>query len=98
MVELWYCLFLCVPSSGTNSHYFAFAVYNLKNFSSSPYLYLLNTEMLHTETKVKDKAIPVQAYYRPGGWVFQIARQSAPEFLSTGRLYPSGNIPGTYFY
>jgi len=64
---MWYCLFLCVPSSGTDPHYVVFTAYSLNNFSSSPYLYLLNTEMLHTGTKGTDKTIPVQAYYRPGG-------------------------------
>ena len=61
-------LFISVRSfSGTNSHYVTFSVSNLNNFSSSPYLYLMNMEMLHTETKGKGKAILVQAYYRPGG-------------------------------
>jgi hypothetical protein len=53
------------------------------------------------------KIIPVQEYYRPGG--FQ--KVEAPRFLntcymkvvrlsavSTGNLYPLGNIPGTHFY
>ena len=45
----------------------------------------------------KRKAIPVQALKVPGlqdNRYMKVVRLSA---LRTGRLYPPGNIPGTYF-
>jgi len=53
------------------------------------------------------KTTPVQAYYRPLGFQeveahrFQDNRHMNVVRLSTlhtGRLYPTGNIPGTHFY
>jgi hypothetical protein len=68
--------------------------------------YILIKGMPGTGEHSNGKAIPIQAYYSPGG--FQ--KVEAPRFLnshhmkvvrlsalSTGHLYPLGNIPVTHF-
>ena len=51
-------------------------------------------------TKGKCRAIPVHAYYMPGGFHVSNNRHMKVLRLSavrTGQLYPAGNIPGTHF-
>jgi len=55
-----------------------------------------------TNEVTKGKTIPGKALKVPGGWApkFQDNRHMEVvtlSALSTGRLYPPGNIPGTHF-
>jgi hypothetical protein len=58
---------------------------------------ITGTEQLMLLGKGKGKAIPVEAWTGPEGSMRLRHIKVVMSDLRTGRLYPTGNIPGTHF-